>query len=118
MKLKQMILNFTVGLVLVGIIISLIIYAPQVLGIAAIIGLIYVVGKFLPKIVTLTLLSIFLVIAIPNQKTLIYMYAAHLITWDRAAQTIEAGGKLKDTLKGDVIDLIEAFRDRGVDKDD
>lgn len=34
------------------------------------------------------------------------------------AMDIKDDGKLKDTLKGDVIDLIEAFRERGADKDD
>jgi hypothetical protein len=41
------------------------------------------------------------------------MYVADHLTYDTAGKIIEGGGKLKEELKADVLELIEAIKDEG-----
>ena len=50
-------------------------------------------------------------IVIPSKNTLIGMYVTKNITYDRAEKILDAGKSVKEELKNDVFELIEALKD-------
>ena len=61
-------------------------------------------------VIVLTVFFSLLAIFVPSRNTLIAMYVAKNITPDNVATAVETGKAVKDELKRDVLDLIEALK--------
>ena len=62
--------------------------------------------KYLIPIFTILL---FIAVAVPNKNTLIAIYVADQLTWNKVEKTMEITNDVKNSLKKDVIDIIETI---------
>jgi len=62
--------------------------------------------KYLIPIFTILL---FIAVAVPNKNTLIAVYVADQLTWNKVEKTIDITKDIKNSLKKDVIDIIETI---------
>ena len=60
-------------------------------------------------LVPIAVTAIMLTVLIPSRNTIIAMYTASVVTKDSVAGAVEAGTDLKDVIKGDIIDIIQAL---------
>lgn len=60
----------------------------------------------LPMFIIYLTLALFL----PSRKTFVGMYVTKHLTYDTVEEIIDAGGKLKDEFKQDILDLIDAIQ--------
>lgn len=61
------------------------------------------------KLTILFPLVLTLAVLIPDRSTIIQMYIADNITWDRIEKTVEIGKDVKDEIKRDIIDIIDSI---------
>jgi len=68
--------------------------------------------KYIPllkKMTTWTVIILILGIFVPSKNTMIGMYVANEVTYGRAGKAIEVTKDVKDELKKDVLDIIQAL---------
>jgi len=70
-----------------------------------------ITSKILKMSIPLFFVSLFATISIPNEKYIIAMVVANGITGERVEQIINSGSTLKDVLKGDLIEIIDAVKE-------
>jgi hypothetical protein len=68
----------------------------------------YIIGGFS---VVLTTVFFFLSIFIPSRNTMIQMFIAKNITYDRVEKIAEESMDIKESIKQDVIDIIQAVKE-------
>ena len=72
---------------------------------------------FHPKLfISIGVIALLLVIFIPSRNTIIAMYAADKITYNNVQKAVDAGKTIKDSLKQDVIDIIQTIQREPVAK--
>ena len=67
------------------------------------------------KTTPLFIIAVFLAMCVPSRNTLIGMVVTNHITYDRLNSMVDAGKSVKDEVKNDIIELIEALK--GDDKE-
>ena len=70
-----------------------------------------------PKLlISIGVIALLLAIFIPSQKTIIAMYVADKVTYSSVQKAVDAGKTIKDSLKKDVIDIIQTIQKEPVTK--
>ena len=59
------------------------------------------------------LICVFLAVFVPDKTTLLQMYIADKITFERVEETVKVGKNLKKEIKNDIIEILQA-----IDKED
>ena len=59
---------------------------------------------FIPVMIT-----VIIVVFVPDKSTILQMYVADKITFERVEQTVKMGKSLKDEIKNDIIEILEAI---------
>ena len=59
------------------------------------------------------LIFLFVSVFVPSKTTLLQMYAANYITFERVEKAVKLGKSLKDEIKSDIIDIILAIDSDG-----
>jgi hypothetical protein len=67
--------------------------------------------KFARKMPFIFIPLLFLSILTPDRETVITMYVADKVTWNNAQKAIEIGADIKETIKKDVIDILNILKD-------
>jgi hypothetical protein len=63
--------------------------------------------KYIKHIIIIPLILIFVSLVFPSKNTIIAMYVANEVTYDRAEKVVEVGKDIKNSLKKDILDIIQ-----------
>jgi hypothetical protein len=72
--------------------------------------------RWVRRLITAGIISLLLAIFIPSKTTLIGMFVANKVTYNNVEKAIEAGKNVKEELKKDIIDIIEAIQKEDAEK--